>query len=164
MNVEDARRCLGVAEGASPEEVKRAWRVVALKWHPDLHPDGPSRAQAEERFKQAQSAYTTLSVAAPPRRDAVGGDEREARVYTRRSRGRPSRSQHAHYQDPGLGYDKNARAKITFGLSFFAVVLCWANLAWFGKQSPEDRRVQQARSTVSYGEQHAFWRPPPRRL
>jgi hypothetical protein len=49
---------LGLTEGASPAEVKKAWRKLALKHHPDRNPGDP---QAEDRFKALQSAYSTLT-------------------------------------------------------------------------------------------------------
>jgi curved DNA-binding protein CbpA len=49
---------LGVEEGASAAEVKKAWRKLALKHHPDQNPDDP---QADARFKAVQEAYETLT-------------------------------------------------------------------------------------------------------
>lgn len=49
---------LGVAKNASPEEVKKAYRSLARKWHPDKN---PGDAAAEERFKEIQGAYDILS-------------------------------------------------------------------------------------------------------
>ena len=49
---------LGVAKDASQEEIKRAFRKLAVKHHPDRNPDDP---EAENRFKEVNEAYTALS-------------------------------------------------------------------------------------------------------
>jgi DnaJ-class molecular chaperone len=49
---------LGVEPGAEPEELKRAFRQQARRWHPDLNDNDPS---AEERFKRLNEAYAVLS-------------------------------------------------------------------------------------------------------
>src|SRR5256884_8096945 len=54
----DYYEVLGVARQASPEELKRAFRKIAMDSHPDRNPED---AVAHERFKEASEAYTVLS-------------------------------------------------------------------------------------------------------
>jgi len=49
---------LGVARNASEQEIKSAYRKLALQYHPDRNPDNK---EAEERFKEAAEAYSVLS-------------------------------------------------------------------------------------------------------
>jgi molecular chaperone DnaJ len=53
----DYYKTLGVAKGASAEEVKKAYRKLARQYHPDRNPDD---AKAEERFKEISQAYDVL--------------------------------------------------------------------------------------------------------
>lgn len=50
-------RILGIPLRASEEQIKKAFRSLALRWHPDLNPDDP---RAAERFREALDAYETL--------------------------------------------------------------------------------------------------------
>ncbi len=56
--VKDPYKTLGVDKNASDEEIKKAYRKLARKWHPDTNPDDPA---AEERFKEIQEAHAILS-------------------------------------------------------------------------------------------------------
>src|SRR6184192_4120463 len=53
----DYYEVLGVGRNASEEEVKRAYRKLAVKFHPDKNPDDP---HAEEKFKELGEAYDVL--------------------------------------------------------------------------------------------------------
>jgi len=48
---------LGIPRSATDREIKRKYRLLAKKYHPDMNPDDPV---AEQRFKQIQSAYEAL--------------------------------------------------------------------------------------------------------
>ena len=53
----DYYEILGVAKTATPEEIKKAYRKAALKYHPDRN---PGDKEAEEKFKEAARAYEVL--------------------------------------------------------------------------------------------------------
>jgi len=54
----DYYKALGVSKGASAEEIKKSYRKLARKYHPDAN---KGEAASEERFKEISEAYTVLS-------------------------------------------------------------------------------------------------------
>lgn len=80
MGQRDYYEVLGVSSSASPEEIKRAYRRLAKKHHPDRNPDD---ASAGERFKEIQEAYDVL------------GDAEKKEQYDRFGRADGPQWQHA---------------------------------------------------------------------
>jgi len=58
MAKRDYYEILGVEKGATQEDIKKAYRKVAIKFHPDKNPNDPT---AEEKFKEAAEAYEIIS-------------------------------------------------------------------------------------------------------
>ncbi len=51
---------LGVDRHASEDEIKKAYRNLSRKYHPDANINNPNKAQAEEKFKEIQAAYNQI--------------------------------------------------------------------------------------------------------
>ena len=58
--VYDPYQVLGVSRGASDEEIKKEYRSLSRKYHPDANINNPNKAAAEEKFKQVQQAYDQI--------------------------------------------------------------------------------------------------------
>lgn len=63
----DYYAALGISRNATDDEIKKAYKREALKWHPDRNPT--NKEQAEEKFKEIAEAYEVLS------------DEKKRKVY-----------------------------------------------------------------------------------
>ena len=64
----DPYRTLGLRPDATGKEIRKAYRRLAMRYHPDRNPDNP---EAGEKFKQIQWAYETL--AGTKKRDSTPG-------------------------------------------------------------------------------------------
>lgn len=67
--MKDPYEILGVERGVSDEDLKKAYRKLALEWHPDRH---SGDAQAEERFKEINAAYQAIGTPEARRRQQQG--------------------------------------------------------------------------------------------
>ena len=95
MSVEiDHYAVLGVRRGASPDEIRGAYRRAARASHPDLH---PADSTAVERFKRVQVAYEVLG---DPSRRATYDARAASPVVTRPTPGRSSARRRRGYVDP----------------------------------------------------------------
>ncbi len=56
----DPYQVLGVPQTASEEEIKKAYRKLSRKYHPDANINNPRKAEAEEKFKEVQQAYEQI--------------------------------------------------------------------------------------------------------
>ena len=102
MGDRDYYNILGVERGADASEIKKAYRKLAIQYHPDRNPDNP---EAEEKFKQLAEA-TTLSIG---RRvyDQYGADDSGSRL--RLPAGRHFLFLHEHVRWRVRGYSKGGR-------------------------------------------------------
>merc|ERR1719261_2248319 len=56
----DPHQTLGLKPGADLKEVRSVYKELALRWHPDKHPDPETKRAAVERFQEIQAAYDRL--------------------------------------------------------------------------------------------------------
>jgi len=61
---------LGIREGASEDEIKKAYRELVKKYHPDQYQDNPLSRLAEEKLREINEAYDYLMKNASPRRES----------------------------------------------------------------------------------------------
>lgn len=98
----DYYNLLEVPRNASPEDIRRAYRRLALRWHPDKNPD--NKAEAEARFKEISEAYEVLS------------DESRRRQYDIYGHGGHDADRHADYGSSrgGNAYHSTGAFAFTF--------------------------------------------------
>ena len=91
----DPYSVLGVSSSATDEEIKKAYRSLSRKYHPDANINNPNKDAAEAKFKEVQQAYSQIM------------DERE-KGYTGNSYDSYGGFGGYSQQSAGTGYDENA--------------------------------------------------------
>ena len=56
----DPYKVLGVSSNATDDEIKKAYRTLSRKYHPDANVGNPNQAAYEEKFKEVQQAYSAI--------------------------------------------------------------------------------------------------------
>src|SRR5262245_35007925 len=80
VKLRDYYETLGVARDAKEDDIKKAYRKLARKYHPDLN---PNNKQSEEKFKELQEAYEVLSDAEKRRKyDQLGHNWKNGSEFT----------------------------------------------------------------------------------
>ena len=72
-NKRDYYEVLGVDKNASDDEIKKAYRRLSRKYHPDANVNNPNKKQAEEKFKEVQQAYDEIQKIKSGRYGTNGG-------------------------------------------------------------------------------------------
>ncbi|HOU30842.1 MAG TPA: molecular chaperone DnaJ [Bacteroidales bacterium] len=119
MTKKDYYEILGVPRNASKEEIKKAYRKLALKYHPDRN---PGNKEAEEKFKEAAEAYEVLS------------DDEKRRIYDQYG--------HAGLGAPGSGFSGGMTIEDIFA-SFGDIFEDAFGFSGFGTSSRRSRRVNK---------------------
>eukprot|EP00274_Cyanoptyche_gloeocystis_P004964 CAMPEP_0196666342 /NCGR_PEP_ID=MMETSP1086-20130531/64443_1 /TAXON_ID=77921 /ORGANISM="Cyanoptyche gloeocystis , Strain SAG4.97" /LENGTH=491 /DNA_ID=CAMNT_0042003521 /DNA_START=40 /DNA_END=1515 /DNA_ORIENTATION=- len=74
----DFYKILGITQSADDDEIRKAYKLMALKWHPDKNQESPeAKETAEKMFKDVAEAYSILSDPAKRRRYDAGADLEE---------------------------------------------------------------------------------------
>lgn len=119
MNYKDYYKILGVSKDASPKDIKKAYRKLAAKYHPDKNPDDKV---AEDKFKEINEAHEVLSDAEKREKYDTLGSNWEAYQHTGddwREYANQSRRNQQYYQGDGSEFFGQGGAGAEGFSSFF---------------------------------------------
>ncbi len=110
MDYKDYYKVLGVGKDSSQDEIKKAYRKLALKFHPDKNPDNK---QAEEKFKEIAEAYEVLKDSEKRKKyDELGANWKQ---YEKAGAGGGPGGTHYEYYGPGQGQQQRVNFEDIFG-------------------------------------------------
>ncbi|GAB4245791.1 MAG: hypothetical protein Tsb0034_24490 [Ekhidna sp.] len=156
---------LGLTENATPDEIKSAFKKLAVKYHPDKH---PGRSDMEEKFKEINQAHQILSDPYEKARFDLKLKYQQFSQHQERPFASPNRSYrpdpryYRKYYRPKVDYRKNAIATAyAFGITFLIATLVmtgvWVKKSYDSiqlKKELEARRAtfQQAKDSFEAGQ------------
>lgn len=153
---------LGLSEDATQEEIKSAFKRLAVKYHPDKHPERP---EMEEKFKEINQAHQILSDEYEKARFDLKLKYRqfsqsESRPYTYRppQADQWKRNNRTRYASGGIDYRQNAIATAyAFGITFLIALVVMTGV-WI-KQSYDDHQTEKllAERRNTYAEAREFF-------
>ena len=112
----DPYEVLGVTPSASDDEIKKAYRTLSRKYHPDANINNPNRAQAEENFKQVQQAYEQiLKIREREAQNPYGQNSYGSRYSSGYSSGNPYGNANSNSYGSSYGYKEQQQG---FGFGF----------------------------------------------
>ena len=99
---------LGVSMNATDEEIKKAYRQLSRKYHPDANVNNPNKDEYEEKFKEIQQAYKTIMDQRQGKTQAGGMDDFWGQgAYSSSSSYGQEQSQDDQYLNSALSYIQN---------------------------------------------------------
>lgn len=107
---------LGVRPDASEDEIKKAYKALSRKYHPDANINNPNKEQAEEKFKQVQQAYSQIMDARKHGANGYGGSSYGSGTYGGYGSGYGNSGSYESGNSGGFGgYGSNGSGGYNFG-------------------------------------------------